>query len=85
MVIGLPCIARHSLQFVPKVGPTPGSISVAVDRLEQKGLVKRKNTDDRRVRRIELTANGRTLITKTFREHAAAMERSRPSSQERSG
>ena len=58
----------------PKVWLTPGSISVAVDRLEQKGLVKRKNTEDRRVRRVELTAKGRTLITRTFREHAAAME-----------
>src|SRR3979490_1560442 len=58
----------------PKVWLTPGSISVAVDRLEQKGLVTRKNTDDRRGRRVELTAKGRTLITKTFREHAAAME-----------
>jgi MarR family 2-MHQ and catechol resistance regulon transcriptional repressor len=58
----------------PKVWLTPGSISVAVDRLEQKGLVKRKNTDDRRVRRVELTAKGRALITKTFREHAAAIE-----------
>jgi hypothetical protein len=26
------------------------------------------------VRLVELTAKGRTLITKTFREHAAAME-----------
>src|SRR5258708_39593157 len=58
----------------PKVWLTPGSISVAVDRLERKGLVKRKNTEDRRVRRVELTPKGRTLITKTFREHAAAME-----------
>ena len=30
----------------PKVWLTPGSISVAVDRLEKKALVKRKNTDD---------------------------------------
>jgi MarR family 2-MHQ and catechol resistance regulon transcriptional repressor len=58
----------------PKVWLTPGSISVAVDRLEQKGLVKRTNTDDRRVRRVELTGKGRALITRTFREHAAAME-----------
>jgi MarR family 2-MHQ and catechol resistance regulon transcriptional repressor len=58
----------------PKVWLTPGSISVAVDRLENKGLVKRKNTDDRRVRLVELTARGRTLISKTFRAHAAAME-----------
>ena len=58
----------------PKVWLTPGSISVAVDRLEKTALVKRKNTDDRRVRLVELTANGRALITKTFRKHAAAME-----------
>jgi MarR family transcriptional regulator, 2-MHQ and catechol-resistance regulon repressor len=36
--------------------------------------VKRKNTDDRRVRLVELTAKGRALITKTFKDHAAAME-----------
>ena len=58
----------------PKVWLTPGSISVAVDRLEKKALVKRRNTDDRRVRLVELTAKGRALITRTFREHAAAME-----------
>ena len=58
-----------------KVWLTPGSISVAVDRLEKKALVKRKNTDDRRVRLVELTAKGRALITKTFPEHATAMER----------
>ena len=32
------------------------------------------STRDRRVRLVELTAKGRDLITKTFREHAAAME-----------
>src|ERR1700730_7351326 len=58
----------------PKVWLTPGSISVAVDRLEKKALVKRKNTGDRRVRLVELTPKGRALITKTFREHATAME-----------
>jgi MarR family transcriptional regulator, 2-MHQ and catechol-resistance regulon repressor len=58
----------------PKVWLTPGSISVAVDRLEKKALVKRKNTDDRRVRLVELTAKGRALITKIFQEHAVAME-----------
>src|SRR6267378_3445636 len=39
----------------PKVWLTPGSISVAVDRLEKTALVKRKNTDDRRVRLVEIT------------------------------
>ena len=59
----------------PKVWLTPGSISVAVDRLVKKGLVSRKDhPDDRRVRRVELTPKGRGLITRGFREHAAAME-----------
>ena len=59
----------------PKVWLTPGSISVAVDRLARKGLVSRNDhPDDRRVRRVELTAKGRALITRGFREHAAAME-----------
>ena len=58
----------------PKVWLTPGSISVAVDRLEKKALVKRKNTDDRRVRLVELTPKGRALISKIFRNHVVAME-----------
>jgi len=59
----------------PKVWLTPGSISVAVDRLVKKGLVSRKDQPgDRRVRQVELTAKGRALITRGFREHAAAME-----------
>src|SRR5229473_3699345 len=59
----------------PKVWLTPGSISVAVDRLVNKGLVSRKDqAGDRRVRQVELTAKGRALITGGFREHAAAME-----------
>src|ERR1700704_4789864 len=59
----------------PKVWLTPGSISVAVDRLVRKGLVSRNDhPDDRRVRRVELTPKGRVLITRGFSEHAAAME-----------
>jgi len=49
----------------PKVWLTPGSISVAVDRLVKKGLVSRKDhPDDRRVRQVELTPKGRALITR---------------------
>jgi MarR family 2-MHQ and catechol resistance regulon transcriptional repressor len=59
----------------PKVWLTPGSISVAVERLVQKGLVSRKEqAADRRVRRVELTPKGRRLIAGSFRKHAAAME-----------
>jgi len=69
----------------PKVWLTPGSISVAVDRLEKKKLVKRRTTDDRRVRLVELTAKGRKLVAKTFEIHAAAMEKAtRLSKEERS-
>src|SRR3989475_12863635 len=59
----------------PKVWLTPGSISVAVDRLEKTALVKRKNADDRRVRLVELTPKRRALLTKNFRDHPAALER----------
>src|ERR1700739_3664110 len=59
----------------PKVWLTPGSISVAVDRLVKKGLVSRKDhPGDRRVRRVELMPKGRVLIARGFGEHAAAME-----------
>src|SRR3954453_19022460 len=59
----------------PKVWLTPGSIRVAVDRLVKKGLVSGKDQpDDRRVRRVELTAKGLALITRGFGDAAAAME-----------
>jgi Transcriptional regulators len=58
-----------------KVWLTPGSISIAVDRLVRKKLVVRKEQPaDRRVRRVELTRKGRALIAGTFSGHAAAME-----------
>lgn len=54
---------------------TSGSASVAIDRLEKKGLVQRKNhPHDRRTRVVHLTATGRKLIRSAFEEHAAAME-----------
>ena len=65
-----------------KVWLTPGSISVAVDRLEAKRLVKRQTTDDRRVRLVQLTAKGRELVTNTFARHAAAMEKATTLSKE---
>jgi MarR family transcriptional regulator, 2-MHQ and catechol-resistance regulon repressor len=58
----------------PKVNLTPGSISVAVDRLCAKGLVSREeSTEDRRVRVVSLTTSGRTLIVRLFRRHTALM------------
>lgn len=58
----------------PKVFLTPGSISVAVDRLYKQGLVTRtESAKDRRIRTVALTAKGRRLIEKVFADHAAAM------------
>ena len=56
----------------PKVHLTPGSISVAVDRLLEKGLVSRaESADDRRVRIVALTKAGKELIVPIFRKHSA--------------
>jgi MarR family 2-MHQ and catechol resistance regulon transcriptional repressor len=59
----------------PKVFLTPGSISIAVDRLHKRGLVSRVDSEtDRRVRVVDLTADGRALICKIFGAHAQHME-----------
>lgn len=58
-----------------KVLLTSGSITTAVDRLEQRGLVERKHSsDDRRARIVGLTKQGRKLIEAAFVNHEAAME-----------
>jgi len=59
----------------PKVFLTPGSISVAVDRLYEKGLVTRQDcARDRRLKFVNLTAEGRKLIETVFSEHAKQMD-----------
>jgi MarR family 2-MHQ and catechol resistance regulon transcriptional repressor len=59
----------------PKVWLTPGSISTAVDRLYERGLVSRAGgAEDRRVRVVDLTPQGRKLIEGVFRAHFAEME-----------
>lgn len=60
----------------PIVDLTPGSISIAVDRLVAKGLVSRvESAEDRRVRIVALTQSGRDLIVPAFRKHAGQMRR----------
>ena len=60
----------------PIVDLTPGSISIAVDRLFAKGLVSRvESTEDRRVRIIALTQRGKDLIVPAFRKHAGQMKK----------
>jgi MarR family 2-MHQ and catechol resistance regulon transcriptional repressor len=59
----------------PLVDLTPGSISIAVDRLVAKGLVSRvESAEDRRVRIVALTPRGKDLIVPAFRKHAGQMK-----------
>ncbi|HWY44690.1 MAG TPA: MarR family transcriptional regulator [Candidatus Sulfotelmatobacter sp.] len=60
----------------PKVHLTPGSISVAIDRLLKRGLVSRvESTEDRRIRIVSLTLKGKALIAPIFRKHAAEIRK----------
>ena len=60
----------------PKVFLTPGSISTAVERLVEKGLVSRvESPEDRRIRVVSLTPKGKKLIAPIFRKHAAEIRK----------
>jgi MarR family transcriptional regulator, 2-MHQ and catechol-resistance regulon repressor len=60
----------------PMLDLTPGSISVAVDRLVAKDLVTRvESAEDRRVRIVALTSRGKDLIVSAFRKHSGQMNR----------
>src|SRR6266566_7065065 len=60
----------------PIVDLTPGSISIAVDRLVGKGLVSRdESADDRRVRIVALTPRGKDLIVSAYRKHSGQMKK----------
>jgi MarR family 2-MHQ and catechol resistance regulon transcriptional repressor len=59
-----------------RVELTSGSITTAVDRLEQRGLVARAaHASDRRARVVGLTPDGKALITDAFAMHKQAMGR----------
>lgn len=59
-----------------KVLLTSGSITVAIDRLEEKGWVERRaHGTDRRAKIVHLTKEGRKLITRVYSDHAADLER----------
>ncbi len=52
------------------------SMTSAIDRLDELGLVVRKASDeDRRIRMVELTAAGRRLITEVFTRHERQLEK----------
>lgn len=60
----------------PRADLNPGSVSVAVDRLYQKGLVSRVESEsDRRIRTVSLTEKGRRIFVPIFRQHAALIRR----------
>src|ERR1700747_123299 len=60
----------------PIVDLTPGSISIAVDRLFAKGWVTRvESMEDRRVRIVALTPRGKDLIVSAFRKHSGQLKR----------
>ena len=60
----------------PIVDLTPGSISIAIDRLFAKGLVSRvESPEDRRVRIVALTPRGKDLIVPAFRKHSGGIKR----------
>jgi MarR family transcriptional regulator, 2-MHQ and catechol-resistance regulon repressor len=60
----------------PIVDLTPGSISIAVDRLFAKGLVSRvESAEDRRVRIVSLTPLGKDLIVSAFKKHSGQMKK----------
>jgi MarR family transcriptional regulator, 2-MHQ and catechol-resistance regulon repressor len=59
-----------------KILLTSGSITVAIDRLEKRGLVERRaHGTDRRARIVHLTMKGKNLITRIYAIHAADMEK----------
>jgi len=58
-----------------KVPLAIGSMTAAVDRLEKKGLIMRTPAaDDRRAKVLKLTPEGRRIVEKAFRRHAAELE-----------
>jgi MarR family 2-MHQ and catechol resistance regulon transcriptional repressor len=60
----------------PKVFLNPGSVSVAVDRLYKKGFVTRVEcSEDRRVRTVSLTGEGRRMFVPLFGRHTALIKR----------
>jgi MarR family 2-MHQ and catechol resistance regulon transcriptional repressor len=59
-----------------RIDLTSGSITTAIDRLEQRGLVARAaHASDRRARVVHLTPAGKARITKEFARHKDAMDR----------
>jgi MarR family transcriptional regulator, 2-MHQ and catechol-resistance regulon repressor len=58
-----------------RISLTSGSITTAVDRLEERGLVERAaDPRDARARIVSLTREGKTVITKAFTAHKKKLD-----------
>jgi MarR family 2-MHQ and catechol resistance regulon transcriptional repressor len=58
-----------------RIDLTSGSVTTAVDRLEERGLVgRRSDPDDRRSRIVSLTPDGTKCIAEIFGQHRDAMD-----------
>ncbi len=66
----------HPVNAIGKrVELTSGSITTAVDRLEERGLVVRElDENDRRARVVSLTPEGRARIRRAFERHQQVMD-----------
>src|SRR6266478_3026539 len=75
----LEVLLHKGSQSVSEIGRrielTSGSITTAIDRLEQRGLVERSaDAGDRRVKKVALTRSGSALITRIFDKHKADLD-----------
>jgi len=58
-------------EIAKKVLKSTGNITLVIDNLEKRDLVKRERQEDRRYYAVSLTTKGRKLISGTFPRHAA--------------
>jgi MarR family 2-MHQ and catechol resistance regulon transcriptional repressor len=63
-------------ELAQKILRSGGNLTLVARNLERDGLIRRvPSPEDRRVRRMELTARGKSLIEKAFRDHVANLVR----------
>jgi MarR family transcriptional regulator, 2-MHQ and catechol-resistance regulon repressor len=64
----------HQRQIGRKILKSHGNVTTVLDNLERRGLVvRRRQTEDRRFIAVDLTEEGRELISGLFPRHAAAI------------
>lgn len=64
----------HQCDLARKILRTTGNVTLVVDNLEKRGLVRReRRADDRRFIQVELTPAGEALIRSVFPRHADAV------------